>query len=119
MTAVGGRRRRRAPRIGGREHSRWLAVRLARAIAIAVQSLIALGAFHSSEMSSCGPRSLVVFNPFTETAETHVTDAELVVQAKNGDRAALEMLVLRHQAWIYNIAVRMVFSPQDAEEVTQ
>src|SRR4029077_10011772 len=27
--------------------------------------------------------------------------------------------VLRHQAWIYNIAVRMVFRPQDAEEVTQ
>lgn len=32
---------------------------------------------------------------------------------------ALEELVLRHQAWIYNIAVRMVFFPQDAEEVTQ
>ena len=28
-------------------------------------------------------------------------------------------LVLRHQAWIYNIAIRMVFQPQDAEEVTQ
>ena len=27
--------------------------------------------------------------------------------------------MLRHQAWIYNIAVRMVFQPQDAEEVTQ
>jgi DNA-directed RNA polymerase specialized sigma24 family protein len=43
----------------------------------------------------------------------------LIVQAKNGDRAALEKLVLRHQAWIYNIAVRMVVQPQDAEEVTQ
>jgi hypothetical protein len=31
---------------------------------------------------------------------------------------SLERLVLRHQAWIYNIAVRMVFQPQDAEEVT-
>ena len=46
-------------------------------------------------------------------------DADLVERAKNGDRAALEKLVLRHQAWIYNIAVRMVFQPQDAEEVTQ
>lgn len=27
--------------------------------------------------------------------------------------------MLRHQAWIYNIAVRMVFHPHDAEEVTQ
>jgi RNA polymerase sigma factor (sigma-70 family) len=60
-----------------------------------------------------------MFSPFTEVAEGDPTDAELVEQAKNGDRAALEKLVLRHQAWIYNIAVRMVFQPQDAEEVTQ
>src|SRR5713226_10007008 len=60
-----------------------------------------------------------MFNPFTEIAEADVADAELVEQARNGERAALEKLVLRHQAWIYNIAVRMVFHPQDAEEVTQ
>src|SRR6266700_6406227 len=60
-----------------------------------------------------------MFNPFNEVAECGSVDAELVEQAKNGDRAALEKLVLRHQAWIYNIAVRMVFRPQDAEEVTQ
>jgi RNA polymerase sigma factor (sigma-70 family) len=58
-------------------------------------------------------------NPFSEVAESGYVDAELVEQAKNGDRSALETLVLRHQAWIYNIAVRMVFQPQDAEEVTQ
>src|SRR5204863_9342881 len=46
-------------------------------------------------------------------------DSQLVEQAKNGDRAALETLILRHQAWIYNIAVRMVFQTHDAEEVTQ
>jgi RNA polymerase sigma factor (sigma-70 family) len=60
-----------------------------------------------------------VFNPFAEVAEGDPHDVDLVDQAKNGDRAALEKLVLRHQAWIYNIAVRMVFQPQDAEEVTQ
>src|SRR5215813_8091187 len=60
-----------------------------------------------------------MFNPFTEVAEGDSTDAELVEKAKSGDRAALESLVLRHQAWIYNIAVRMVFRPHDAEEVTQ
>jgi RNA polymerase sigma factor (sigma-70 family) len=58
-------------------------------------------------------------NPFTEIAEGDVADGELVEQARNGDRAALEKLVLRHQAWIYNIAIRMVFQPHDAEEVTQ
>src|SRR5262245_21950683 len=60
-----------------------------------------------------------MFNPFSELAADDSGDAVLVEQAKNGDRAALEKLVLRHQAWIYNIAVRMVFDPHDAEEVTQ
>ncbi|HTF39903.1 MAG TPA: RNA polymerase sigma factor, partial [Propionibacteriaceae bacterium] len=60
-----------------------------------------------------------MFNPFAEFAEGDLADAELVAQANSGDRAALEKLVLRHQAWIYNIAVRMVFQPHDAEEVTQ
>jgi RNA polymerase sigma factor (sigma-70 family) len=61
----------------------------------------------------------VTINPFTETGAGDVEDVELVEQAKNGDRAALEKLILRHQAWIYNVAVRMVFQPHDAEEVTQ
>jgi RNA polymerase sigma factor (sigma-70 family) len=59
-----------------------------------------------------------MFNPFAEVADDS-DDVELVEQAKNGSREALEKLILRHQAWIYNIAVRMVFQPQDAEEVTQ
>lgn len=58
-------------------------------------------------------------NPFSEITHDDVSDVELVAQAQNGDRPALEKLVLRHQAWVYNIAVRMVFHPQDAEEVTQ
>ena len=60
-----------------------------------------------------------MFNPFTEAVDGDTADTDLVERAKNGDRAALEKLVLRHQAWIYNIAVRMVFQPHDAEEVTQ
>jgi RNA polymerase sigma factor (sigma-70 family) len=60
-----------------------------------------------------------VFNPFTEIADVDLDDLDLVEKAKSGNRDALEKLILRHQAWIYNIAVRMVFQPQDAEEVTQ
>src|SRR5437016_14314599 len=60
-----------------------------------------------------------MFNPFAEAAEADPPDSELVAEAQHGSRVALEKLVLRHQAWIYNIAVRMVFHPQDAEEVTQ
>src|SRR5690349_22350169 len=59
-----------------------------------------------------------MFNPFTEVIDESA-DFDLISQAKNGNRDALESLILRHQAWIYNIAVRMVFHPQDAEEVTQ
>jgi len=57
-------------------------------------------------------------NPFAEVVDES-TDTDLIEQATRGDREALEKLVLRHQAWIYNIAVRMVFHSQDAEEVTQ
>jgi RNA polymerase sigma factor (sigma-70 family) len=57
--------------------------------------------------------------PFAEVVEVGFDDNELVEQAKTGSRDALEKLVLRHQAWIYNIAVRMVYQPHDAEEVTQ
>ncbi len=57
-------------------------------------------------------------NPFAEVIDD-ATELDLIVQAKSGNRTALEQLILRHQAWIYNIAVRMVFFPQDAEEVTQ
>jgi RNA polymerase sigma factor (sigma-70 family) len=60
-----------------------------------------------------------MFNPFSEGAESGLVDAQLVELTKNGDRSALEQLVLRHQAWIYNIALRMVFRRQDAEDVTQ
>jgi RNA polymerase sigma factor (sigma-70 family) len=57
-------------------------------------------------------------NPFIEIIDES-TDTDLIEQVKCGSRDALEKLVLRHQAWIYNIAVRMVFHAQDAEEVTQ
>src|SRR5687767_12297662 len=60
-----------------------------------------------------------MYNPFVEIPADDTTDLDLVEKVRNGDRAALETLVLRHQSWIYNIAVRMVFQPQDAEEVTQ
>lgn len=43
----------------------------------------------------------------------------LVRRFKRAVGDSLERLNLRHQAWIYNIAVRMVFGPQDAEEVKQ
>ncbi|MCP4900431.1 MAG: RNA polymerase sigma factor [bacterium] len=57
--------------------------------------------------------------PFAETTSEGMTDAELVTGAVAGDSLSLENLVLKHQAWIYNVALRMVGDPHDAEDVTQ
>ncbi len=58
-------------------------------------------------------------NPFTEKCTTDTTDNELIDSALKGDQRSLEELIYRHQAWIYNLALRMVFYPQEAEDVTQ
>ena len=58
-------------------------------------------------------------NPFKDVAANEERDQELVHLAKGGSRAALEELVLRHQAWIYNLALRMVNHPGDAKDATQ
>jgi RNA polymerase sigma factor (sigma-70 family) len=56
-------------------------------------------------------------NPFVE--EVALDDQELVAQIRAGSREALETLIRRHQSWIYNTVQRMVFLPQDAEDITQ
>lgn len=43
----------------------------------------------------------------------------LVVAAKEGDRAALETVVRAIQRDLYNLAVRFLWHPQDAEDATQ
>jgi RNA polymerase sigma factor (sigma-70 family) len=58
-------------------------------------------------------------DPFIETPTGDEVDRELVQQAQSGNREALESLVRRHQAWIYNIALRMLYYPHDAEDTTQ
>ena len=60
-----------------------------------------------------------VNNPLADHSPTDHEDQDLVIRARSGDRKALEDLVHRHQGWIYNIAVRMLFHPQDAEDATQ
>ncbi len=54
-------------------------------------------------------------------SDNHMDDAEreLVTRAQTGDRQAMEELVTRHQPWIYNIAVRMLYNAENAEDATQ
>ena len=47
------------------------------------------------------------------------SNEELVDQARDGDKKALEALVQRIQNPIYNLAVRMLYDPADAEDAAQ
>ncbi len=58
-------------------------------------------------------------NPFTDVAAGDGRDQELVHLVNGGSRDAVEELVARHQRWIYNLALRMVHQPADAEDATQ
>jgi RNA polymerase sigma factor (sigma-70 family) len=58
-------------------------------------------------------------NPFAQSDRTDDDDRALVARAQAGEGQALEEIVRRHQAWIYNIAIRMLYHPQDAEDATQ
>ena len=50
---------------------------------------------------------MTINNPLADNSSDH-EDQNLVLRARSGDRQALEDLVQRHQAQIYNIAVRML-----------
>ncbi len=60
-----------------------------------------------------------ITNPFIDHAPTDLEDHALVARARSGSREALEALVRRHRGWIYNLAVRMLYHPHDAEDATQ
>jgi len=61
---------------------------------------------------------MTINNPLADNSPDH-EDQSLVLRARSGDHQALEGLVQRHQTWIYNIAIRMLHHPQDAEDATQ
>ncbi|WP_440880778.1 RNA polymerase sigma factor [Tenacibaculum sp. C7A-26P2] len=46
-------------------------------------------------------------------------DTKLVKLAINGDKEALNSLIIRHQLFVYNLALKMVGNIQDAEDLTQ
>ena len=52
-------------------------------------------------------------------ASAEPADEELVSRAQSGEKDALDKLVRRHQAWVYNIAIRMLWHREVAEDATQ
>lgn len=59
------------------------------------------------------------FNPFDEISHNSIDEDKLVQSAITGDQEALKKLILLHQSWIFNIALRMVYNRQEAEDITQ
>jgi RNA polymerase sigma factor (sigma-70 family) len=57
-------------------------------------------------------------NPFQINYPDQV-DADLVKLAIDGDKNALQNLVIRHQLFVYNLALKMTKSVEDAEDLTQ
>ena len=47
------------------------------------------------------------------------SDAELVARARQGNEAAFEQLVRRHQRYVFNLAYRVLGDYAEAEDVTQ
>jgi len=57
-------------------------------------------------------------NPFSSDYDDK-TDLDLINAAVAGAMAALESLILRHQNYIYNVALKMVGNSYDAKDITQ
>ncbi len=57
-------------------------------------------------------------NLFSENF-TDYTDNELVSLAIDGNKKALQTLIIRHQLFVYNLALKMVGNIADAEDITQ
>lgn len=58
-------------------------------------------------------------NTFITNPNENLIDADLVQRSLTGDRSALEKLIRRHEAFIYNVSLKLVLYPPDAEDVTQ
>jgi RNA polymerase sigma factor (sigma-70 family) len=57
--------------------------------------------------------------PLADDDRGDLDDQAFVARAQAGDRDALEALVRRHQSWIYNLALRMLAHPADAQDAMQ
>jgi uncharacterized protein (TIGR02246 family) len=58
-------------------------------------------------------------SPFLDQGPVDSEEELNVRMAQNGDQEALESLVHRHAPWIYNIALRMLYHPDDAQDASQ
>jgi RNA polymerase sigma factor (sigma-70 family) len=71
--------------------------------------------------SSASESQLNRTNPFADAGpgDDGPSDEELAATALAGNKDALETLIRRHQPWVFNIAMRMVWRRDLAEDATQ
>ncbi len=62
---------------------------------------------------------MLMENPFSKTNYNDATDTALIESILNGDKKSLDLLLQRHQNFIYNVALKMLNNIADAEDVTQ
>ncbi len=58
-------------------------------------------------------------HPLNSLVYDQAEDIRLIDAALQGSKTALEQLIQRHQHYIYNVALKMVLNPFDAEDITQ
>jgi RNA polymerase sigma factor (sigma-70 family) len=58
-------------------------------------------------------------NPFASAYADDASDMTCAQAAIRGQRPALEALIHRHQGFVYSLAQRMLYSPEDAADATQ
>jgi RNA polymerase sigma factor (sigma-70 family) len=60
-----------------------------------------------------------MFNPFRDDNPDEASDDSLLHQARGGDGDAIDRLLVRHQPWILNLSLRMLYRLPDAEDAAQ
>src|SRR5689334_16344234 len=60
-----------------------------------------------------------MYNPFASSQSVEQTDEQLIEAALQGNKKSLELLIARHQGWVYNICLRMIGNAADASDLTQ
>jgi len=75
--------------------------------------------FNGSARSSTESASRKSVPPISVTENNHLTEAEIIERAQNGDHAMFEQLYRRHSRRVYAVCVRMVKDPAEAEDLTQ
>lgn len=85
---------------------------------LALEAPDTVAASEAGHPGSTGKLLAIMLTPFRDHAGEE-TDEALLVRARAGETEALETLLARHQPWVFNIALRMLYHHADAEDATQ